>query len=63
MNDFIYLQFRNHDGKIYMELMFLSDSKFSLLFNLNSSLSQIKWLERRLMKDSELRERYADLLI
>ena len=49
-----------HKGKRYAVPMFWIDSNVSLPNKYYSSLAQFKTLERRLSKDPELRERYAD---
>ena len=49
-----------HNSERYIVPMLWIDSNVSLPNNYVSSLAQLKTLERRLSKDSELRDRYAD---
>ena len=49
-----------HNGERYIVLMLWIDSNISLPNNYYSSLAHFKTMERRLSKDPELRERYAD---
>ena len=51
-----------HNGERYIVPMLWIDSNVSLPNNYYSSLAQFKTLERRLGKDPELRERYADTI-
>ena len=51
-----------HNGERYIVPMLLIDSNVSLPNNYYSSLAQFKSLERRLSKDPELRERYAETI-
>ena len=51
-----------HNGERYIVPMLRIDSNVSLPNNYYSSLAQFKILERRLSKDPELRERYADTI-
>ena len=51
-----------HNGERYIVPMLWNDSNFSLPNNYYSSLAQFKTLERRLSKDPELRERYAETI-
>ena len=51
-----------HNGERYIVLMLLIDSNVSLPNNYYSSLAQFKTFERKLSKDPELRERYADTI-
>ena len=49
-----------HNGERYIVLMLWIDSNISLPNNYYSSLAHFETMERRLSKDPELRERYAD---
>ena len=51
-----------HNGERYIVPMLWIDSKLSLPNNYYSSLAQFKTLKRRLSKDPELRERYAETI-
>ena len=51
-----------HNGERYIVPMLWIDSNVSLPNNYYSSLAQFKSLERRLSKDPELRERYAETI-
>ena len=51
-----------HNGERYIVPMLSINSNVSLANNYYSSLTQLKTLERRLSKDPELRERYADTI-
>ena len=51
-----------HNGERYIVPMIWIDSNASLPNNYYSSLAQFITLERRLSKDPELRERYADTI-
>ena len=51
-----------HNGERYIVPMLWIDSNVSLLNNYYSSLAQFKTLERRLIKDPALRERYAETI-
>ena len=51
-----------HNGERYIVPMLWIDSNVSLPNNYYSSLVQFKTLERRLIKDTELRERYAETI-
>ena len=51
-----------HNGERYIAPMLWIDSNVSLPNNYYSSLAQFKTLERRLSKDPELRERYAETI-
>ena len=51
-----------HNGERYIVPMLWIDSNVSLPNNYYSSLTQFKTLERRLSKDPELRERYAETI-
>ena len=51
-----------HNGERYIVPMLWIDSNVSLPNNFYSSLAQFKTLEKRLNKDPELRERYADTI-
>ena len=51
-----------HNGERYIVPMLWIDSVVSLPNNYYSSLAHFKTLEKRLSKDPELRERYADTI-
>ena len=51
-----------HNGEKYIVPMLWIDSNVTLPNNYYSSLAQFKTFERRLSKDPELRERYADTI-
>ena len=51
-----------HNGERYIVPMLWIDSNVSVPNNYYSSLAQFETSERRLSKDSELRERYADTI-